>query len=254
VISSTISLPLARRIAIDHAGNKVLAFAENTNTAYVIDTTAFTATPIADPSGVLDRPVTAIFSDDDSKAYILSCGAECGGTQAKVTIFNPSDNSLGNSVDVDGATYGILDTSGKLYVAGSTGGNGTLQWVDTSALASGTATPSTPVPIADGYHKQMAFTDNGRLYIGSVNCTNVKDAQGNDVQGCLSIYNTSSQAVVKAAANGDVTGIQPIIGRSVAYVIQGGEVVTYDTSTDAPRPANVQIDVVGQAFAVLKIS
>lgn len=249
VIKSTISVPLVRRIAVDNAGNKVLAFADNTNTAYVIDTTAFTATPIADPNGVLDHPVTAIFSSDNSKAYILSCGAECGGTQAKVTMFDPSSNTLGNSVNVAGATTGILDTSGKLYVAGSTGGAGTLQTVDTAALASGTATPSTPVGIADGYHGPMAFTDNGRLYIGSRNCTNVQN-----VQGCLSIYNISSQAVVRPVANGDVTGIVPILGRSVAYVVQGGELVMYDTSTDGLRPSSVQVDIVGQAFGILKIS
>jgi hypothetical protein len=252
VISSTISVPSARRIAIDHKGSKVLAFADNSNTAYVVDTTAFTATPIADPNGVLDHPVTAIFSTDDSKAYILSCGSECGGTQAKVTVFNPSDNSLGNSVVVTGATAGIIDSSGKLYVAGSAGGAGTLQTIDTGALASGSATPSAPVAIQDGYHRVMAFTDDSRLYIGSSNCTNVKSGT-NDVQGCLATYNTSSQAVVKTAPTGDVTGILPIIGRHLAYVVQGGDLVIYDTTMDAPRPSG-QIDVVGQAYAILQIS
>jgi DNA-binding beta-propeller fold protein YncE len=253
VISSTISVPFARRIAIDHKGSKILVFADNTNTAYVVDTTAFTATPIADPNGALDHPVNAVFSADDSKAYILSCGPECGGSQARVTAFNPSDNSLGNSVTVTGATAGILDSSGKLYIAGDAGGLGTLQTVDTSALASGNATPSTAIAIQDGYHRQMAFTDDNRLYIGSTNCTSIKGPQNTDVQGCLVTYNTSSQAVVKTAPTGDVTGILPIIGRHLAYVVQGGELVIYDTTKDAPRPDN-QIDVVGQAFAILQIS
>jgi hypothetical protein len=253
VVSSTISVPAARRIAIDHKGSKVLAFADNSNTAYVIDTAAFTATPIADPNGVLDHPVNAVFSSDDSKAYILSCGPECGGSQAKVTIFNPADNSLGNSVTVTGATVGILDSSGKLYVAGDAGGAGTLQTVDTGALASGNATPSATIAIQDGYHRQMAFTDDNRLYIGSTNCTNIKGAQNTDVQGCLVTYNTSSQAVMKTAPTGDVTGILAITGRHLAYVVQGGELVIYDTTKDAPRPDN-QIDVVGQAFAILQIS
>jgi len=38
VISSTISVPLARFVSLNHAGTKVLAFADNTNAAYVIDT------------------------------------------------------------------------------------------------------------------------------------------------------------------------------------------------------------------------
>ena len=254
VIAATISVPLARRVALNHAGTKVLAFADNTNTAYVIDTTAYTATPIADPNGVLDRPVTAVFSSDDSTAYIISCGAECGGTQAKVTAFNPSSGTLGNSVNVTGATTGILDTSGKLYVAGSTGGAGTLQTIDTAALTSGTATASAAVAIQDGYHKNMAFSDDGRLYIGSTNCSNVVDSQGNGIQGCLTTYNTSSQAVVKTAPTGDVTGILPIIGRHVVYVVQGGELVIYDSTKDAPRPQDTQINVVGQAYAILQIS
>lgn len=255
VISSTISVPLARRVVVNHGGTKVLAFADNTNTAYVIDTTGFKAIPIADPGGVLDRPVSVVFSSDDSKAYILSCGAECGGTQAKVTVFNPSDNSLGNSVNVSGATAGILDSSGKLYVAGSPNGAGFVQTVDTGALASGTVTPSTAVSIANGYHTVMAFTDNSRLYIGSNSCTNLKDSQGLGIQGCLTSYDTSSQKVVITGPNGDVTGIVPIIGRNLAYVVQGGELVIYDTTTDAPRqPVTSQIDVVGQAWGILQIS
>jgi len=252
VIGSTIAVPLARRVALNHGGTKVLAFADNTNTAYVIDTTAKTATAITDTAGVLDRPVTAIFSSDDSKAYILSCGAECGGTQAKVTMFDPSANALGNSVNVDGATMGILDTSGKLYIAGSTNGNGTLQTVDTSALASGSATPSTSVSISNGYHSTMAFADNNRLYVGSLHCSNA--TVGGVVQGCLTMYDTSGQKAVITTTAGDITGIQPIIGRSVVYVCQNGELVMYDATTDAPRAQNLQIDIVGYAAAVLQIS
>jgi hypothetical protein len=251
VISSTISVPVARRIAINHAGTKVLAFADNTNTAYVIDTSAKTATAIADPNGVLDRPVNVIFSSDDSKGYILSCGGECGGTQAKVTIFNPSDNSLGNSVNVDGATMGIIDTTGKLYVAGSTNGNGTLQTVDTAALAGNNATPSTSVAISNGYHSTMAFADNNRLYVGSLHCNNA--TVGGVVQGCLTMFDTTGQKAAISTTAGDVTGIQPIIGRNLVYVCQNGELVIYDTTTDAPRTSN-QLDVVGYAAAVLQIS
>ncbi len=243
-----IFLPLARRIVTNHAGSKVLAFADNTNTAYVVDPSAGTVTPIPDPNGVLDRPVTAVFSSDDTKAYILSCGAECGGTQANVTTYDASANTLGTTVQVAGATAGIFDNSGNLYVAGSPNGAGMLQVVN------GT-TASTPVNIADGYHNLMAFTDDNRLYIGSTNCSNTKDAQGNPVQGCLSIFNTSNQAVVRAAPNGDVTGIQPITGLHKAYVVQGGELVIYDTTTDAPRqPQSTQIDIVGQAYGILQIS
>ena len=249
VISSTISLPLARYVAINHAGSKVLAFAENDNAAYLVDTTAKTVTAITDTNGVLDRPVTAIFSSDDSKAYIISCGAECGGTQAKVTIFNPSDNTLGNSVNVDGATAGILDSSGTLYLAGSTNGNGTLQTVDTAALAAGNAAPSTSLSISNGYHSTMAFADNNRLYVGSIACSNA--TVNGVIQGCLTMYDTSSKTAKITTLAGDITGIQPIVGRSLVYVCQNGELVIYDTTSDAPR--SNQYDVVGRAAAVLQI-
>jgi hypothetical protein len=253
VITGVIPVPLVRRIVTNHAGTKVLAFADNTNTAYVIDTTAFTATPIADPGGLLDRPVTAVFSSDDTKAYILSCGSECGGTQASVTAFDPSANTLGASVPVAGATSGILDSSGNLYVAGSPNGAGMMQIINTGSFSAGT-TPSMAVAIANGYHSQMAFTDDNRLYVGSTNCTNITNS-GTPVQGCLSTYNLSTQAVVNTAPPGDVTGIQPIIGKHKVYVVQGGELVIYDTTTDGPRlPVSSQIDVVGQAYAVLQIS
>jgi hypothetical protein len=183
VVSGVIPLPLARRIVSNHAGSKVLAFADQDNRAYVIDTTAFTATPIPDPNGVLDHPVTVVFSSDDTKAYILSCGAECGGTQASVTPYDPSSNTLGTPIPVPGATSGIIDSSGTLYVAGSPNGAGML-----TIVSSGSA--GTPIAIGDGYHNLMAFADDNRLYIGAMNCTNIRDAQGNGVQGCLSIYNT----------------------------------------------------------------
>jgi hypothetical protein len=250
VISSTISLPLARYVAINHAGTKVLAFADNDNVAYLVDTSGKKVTAITDTNGVLDRPVTAIFSSDDSKAYIISCGAECGGNQAKVTIFNPSDNTLGNSVNVDGATTGILATGGTLYVAGSTNGDGTLQTIDTAALAAGNATPSTSLSISNGYHSTMAFADNNRLYVGSTACDNA--TVNGVIQGCLTMYDTSAKSAKITTLPGDVTGIQAIIGRSLVYVCQNGELVIYDTNADAPRAQ--QYDIVGRAAAVLQIS
>ena len=38
--------------------------------------------------GGFDNPVYAVFSTDDSKAYILSCGFECGGVAASVTVLD----------------------------------------------------------------------------------------------------------------------------------------------------------------------
>jgi hypothetical protein len=48
--------------------------------------------------------------------------------------------------------------------------------------------------------------------------------------------------------NFDVTGIAPISNRNIVYVVQGGELNIYDTTTDALTPT--QIDVVGKAVDV----
>ena len=254
VISVTITVPLVRRVVLNPQGTFVLAFADNTNSAYIINTTSNTATAISDPDGVLDRPVNAVFSSDGNTAYILSCGAECGGTQAKVTAFNTSGTTLGPSVDVVGATAGVIDGSGNLWVAGSPNGVGYLQSIGISSIGSGTVTPSTPVGITNGYHNLLAVADDNRLYVGSQNCSNIADQLGNPVQGCLSIYNMSSGAVVKAQMTGNVTGLQPDIGKHQVYAVQNGYFIIYDTTTDQPLPQTQQISISGQTYAVLQIS
>jgi hypothetical protein len=51
--------------------------------------------------------------------------------------------------------------------------------------------------------------------------------------------------------NGEVTGIQPISRRTVVYVVQGGQLSIYDTTTD--KLQKTQVDIVGQAVDVLQI-
>ena len=52
-------------------------------------------------------------------------------------------------------------------------------------------------------------------------------------------------------ANGDVTGIQPIANRHVVYLVQGGELQIYDTTTDKLQAT--QINIIGQAVDVKTI-
>ena len=115
--------------------------------------------------------------------------------------------------------------------------------LDIIATSSMTVTKS-GVAIANGFHSIMALGPNNLLFIGSTGCDNI-------TSGCLSVYNTSTSAVVNSPAGaGDTTGLQPITGRSVVYVIEGGELVIWDTTTAAPFPANKQVDIVGQAWDV----
>ena len=234
-VAGSVNVPAVRHLALSHNGNKLLAFSDNANTVALIDTASKAVTTI---SG-FDRPVGAVFSSDDATAYVLSCGVECGGTTAKVNALNIGTGTIGADVIVSGATAALLD-SGNLYVAGSPNGAGKLDVITTSTMT----VSKSGVAIANGYHSVMVLAQNNRLFIGSSGCSNV-------ATGCLSIYNTSNAAVVNSAAGtGDTTGVQPITGRTVVYVIQGGELVIWDTSTDAPLPVNKQIDIVGQAWDV----
>jgi hypothetical protein len=88
----------------------------------------------------------------------------------------------------------------------------------------------------------MKLSANGKLFVASRTCSST-------VQGCLSIFDTAAgSAVTSAPGNGDVTGIEPVSARDVVYVIEGGELVIYDTTTG--KPQTTQIDVIGKALDV----
>jgi hypothetical protein len=213
-----------------------------------------------------------VFGSSDTQAFILNCGAECGGTAAGVVsidfsgVFNtpavPATVSTPVSVP-GGATVGLLNGS-SLFVAGSaapTAGPsaacplsrcGALTTINTSSL-----TASAPTPITDGLHGKMALANN-RLYIGASGCTVDPGTATNTVRGCLSIFNTSTPGATfpqesSFRQNFDVTGLQPISGRSVIYIVQGGELDIFDTNTGALATGITQLDIVGRAFDVVQI-
>lgn len=233
-LTHTIPVPRAQRLVLSHNGNKLLVFADGVDQMWVVDTAAKTATAVTG----FDRPVSGVFSTDDSKAYILNCGPECGGTAAKVTVLDLATNTPGASVAVSAATVGLLDSSGNLYVAGTAAGGGKLDVVNASSLT----VSKLGVAISDGTHTLMKLAANGKLFVASRTCSSA-------VQGCLSIFDTAAgSAVTSAPGNGDVTGIEPVSSRSVVYVIEGGELVIYDTTTG--KPQTTQIDIVGKALDV----
>jgi len=233
-LTNTISVPRARRVVLSHNGSKLLVFADAVDQMWVVDTASKTATSIAG----FDRPVTGVFSSDDSKAYILNCGPECGGTAAKVTVLDMASNTPGASVAVSAATVGLLDSSGNLYVAGTAAGGGKLDVVNSSNLT----VSKSGVAISDGTHTIMKLGANSKLFVASRACSSA-------VQGCLSIFDTAAgSAVTSAAGGGDVTGIEPVPDRNVVYVIEGGELVIYDTTTGMRQ--TTQIDIVGKAVDV----
>jgi hypothetical protein len=160
---------------------------------------------------------------------------------------------------LSGATYGILN-GGVLYVAGTPpntacGGGaagapscGTLNLVDVGSMK--VINPN-PITITNGYHNRMAMGSLGQLFIGASSCTSI-GVLGDEVRGCLSIYNTTNSTVVIPPQIGDATGIEPIAGRNIVYVCEGGVFQIFDTTTDQllvqvnPPP----IDVVGFSIDV----
>src|SRR5205085_1724244 len=96
---------------------KVLAFNDvSRDTFHIIDISGKAATAVT--NAALDFPIYGVFSSDDSKAYILSCGAECGGTTAKVSVLDVAAGTISQTVTVSAATTALLDGT-RLYVAGT---------------------------------------------------------------------------------------------------------------------------------------
>ncbi len=243
-VTATLSIGNVRRLVISGDNSKVLAFSPERN--------QFTLIKTADNSLVGVTGFTSatygVFTTDNSKAYILSCGTECGGTgtpSVALADFSTSTPTITGPVSVPGATVGTLDGSGNLLVAG-TPTVGPLQGVLTALSPSLTVIGSKN--IGDGLHTIMVSAPNGKLYIGAKNCT---DQPGSSTpSGCLTVYNLSSGAVAVDVARGDVTGIQPVTAKSrnVIYIAVGATLTIYDGNTDQPQ--NNQIPLTGQILDV----
>jgi hypothetical protein len=262
----------ARRLVMSPKGAKMLVFPDpqsqvppNTHTFFVVDTATGSFQTITDAVH-LDQPFTAVFGASDTQAFVLNCGAECGGTTASVVSvdFTSATPAFAPAapITVPGATVGLMNGT-NLYVAGT---SPTLplglicpisSCGELTVINTGTLTAGNPVAIADGTHENMAFANN-RIYIGSRGCTIQPGTAANTVRGCLSIFNTGSSAVTfpqesSFRQNFDVTGLLPITGRSIIYVIEGGEIDFFDTNTDAVASGITPLDVVGKAFDAVQI-
>jgi hypothetical protein len=267
VISAAVPVPGARYLAQSHNGNRVLVFGSRPDTVTVLapSSVGTGADPRTDvQSSLFDHPVWAVFSSDDSTAYVVNCGAECGGTAASITLLDMNSNLPGPTIPIDSGTTGLL-SGNILYVAGTKPGANTCTGSSPTTLATtcgevstvdlGLMTVTATATITDGYHNHMEMGANNRLFIGARTCTSIKapssGSNPGEVRGCLSILNTSKSTVVVPPLLGDVTGIQPINRRSVVYVVQNGELGIYDTTTDELQ--TTQVDIIGQAVDVKEV-
>ena len=238
-------LPGAHRLVLSHNNAKLLVFNEDLNQFEIINTSDNSVKTISGAG--LDHPSYGVFSADDSKAYILNCGAECGGTQASVAVLDTNALTLGTPVNVDAATIAVSDTN-NLYVAGSnpaTPGSGSLTVLPISSLSGGKQ-----IKIGDGFHQVISLFQN-RVIVGARTCTT----------GCLSIVDASGgSAIVDNPAQGqqqkgDVTAITPVTPRKVFYAAEGGEVRIYDATTGQEELNNNTpvIDISGRVNSVLYV-
>jgi len=115
----------ARRLAMSPKGTKLLVFpdpqaqvAPNTSTFFVVDTASGAVTTVTDATH-LDQPVNAVFGANETQAFILNCGPECGGTTASVVSVDFSAApAFSANIAVFGATTGLINGT-NLYVAGT---------------------------------------------------------------------------------------------------------------------------------------
>jgi hypothetical protein len=152
-----------------------------------------------------------------------------------------------------------------LYVAGTPQSpNNSCTGITTAAPTCGrlyvvdlpSMTLTNTLVITDGFHTQVNIQD-GQLFVGSKDCSNVvpppAPATG-EQRGCLTIVNTVTSNlaqgnVIFPAENGDVTGLQPITGRTIMYVVVGGALHIYDTTTDKIHTVT-SITIIGNAVDV----
>jgi hypothetical protein len=277
-IKGTATVLDATRLVMSPNGTKLLVFSdEDPNTFTVIDTASFN--PVAFTATGLDHPYTGVFNGSETKAFILSCGAECGAFPGSPPATRPGAGVM--EVDfgsasftpppatqpvtltpvagptapgaITGATVGLLSGS-TLFVAGTPPGSptGTLQSVDAGSFA---VTNAGSIP--DGLHQLMAITSNNRLYVGANECT-VTPAGSNLVFGCLAVFDTSAHTITIPPESSlrqdfNVTGLQPISNRNVIYVIQGGELDIFDITTNLPSTSITQLDLIGNAIGIVQI-
>ena len=256
----TVNLLGAHHVALSPDGTTLMIVSDNSNVVTVMNTATRATYSVADSGNVIDHPVAAFFLDN-SDAVVLSCGAECGGTQASVASISLTQQQVVNHTNVDGATAGLL-TNGTLFVAGNCV---TLPCANSSNLLLGelsilnvTSTGSTlsaVMGINGGYHQSITKVQNSELFVGSIgepgpgqcaNPTPTTPPPGfTNPGGCLSIVNPVSHQVTTDTPHGDVTGAAPITGRSVVYVTEGGQLLIYDTTTMLPFKTTPNIAIAG---------
>jgi hypothetical protein len=221
--------------------------------------------PISAGTASFDRPVKALFSPDGSSIYVLSCGPECGGQASSITTIPITTSSLNvgalgpaglnlqanATYPIPGGATNAIGNGTTLYVAG--------QSVQPDGFLAGNLTVFSftnnqilgTYAISDGAHNKMLFADDNTLFVGSVQCQSGERYHLNPASssGCLTLFNTGTNAVSFDTYKGDLTGIADVEGLHKVYVAEGGQIYIYRT-TDFSEIDNSNVTVVGTAADV----
>jgi len=272
-VAAQIFIPSVHYLSISNGGDRILAFTDvpasmgapcptTPASFFVITPSQLGIAPcVVIPVPGFDQPVQAFFSSDDTTAYVINCGAECGGTEASVQPFdlstcNPNTltcGSPGTAVPVCGApqTAGAappcaaseaLVLGSTMYLAGtpydSSGESFTCLGAKGETLNCGMLTifdlntmsiVTSNIAITDGYHNRIAMGANGQLFIGAHTCTEIVPPEnpppGSEIRGCLSIYNSLNSAVGSVAPGGVL--IPPVNGDATGLQPIANRTVVY---------------------------
>jgi DNA-binding beta-propeller fold protein YncE len=234
-VTPVLTVPEAHRLVLSHNNAKLLVFSDDLNTFTVVNTADNSMQTVSGTG--LDRPTFAVFSADDTKAYVLNCGPECGGTTASVSVVDMSATppAVGQTTALDGATVAISDGT-NLFIAGTGSAGGKMDVVSISGL-----TLSKSISIGNGLHNVISSFQN-KIIVGARTCTT----------GCLSIVDAAGGTAIVDSPKGDLTAIAPITPRKVFYVAEGGELRIYDATTGVEETINgvPLIDLVGNVISV----
>ncbi len=186
--------------------------------------------------GTFDRPTKVSYSLDGSTAYVLNCGAECGGgTNGGSGVSLIPEGSLQinaiptslpypavvtKTVPIPGGVTDALSDGTNLYLAGQQlQSNGLFAGFETT-LPLGTLVPAAPVSISDGTHTKMIFGDDNTLWIGSSSCANGERyslfTAGNTSQAAN--YNCLTRTVLPTSTTPLTAAVVPAVNQGTASV------------------------------------
>jgi hypothetical protein len=160
------------------------------------------------------------------------------------------------SIPVAGGASNALVNSSTMYVTGQQPqqvGSTTLYGGNLTVVNLSNNTAGSPISISDGAPggpSRMILADNNTLWIAMTKCTNGVRAANGEADGCLTMFNTSSNTVTMLEPYlGDATGIAAVTGLNKIYTAVGGQVYIYST-VDGAAIDNQYVTVTGTAYDV----